>query len=242
MSLPAPSATENDAIPDLSFVVAAPDSEDRVEGLKLVADSVAQQRQQASKVVILHPVVLTVAIAIVGILSQYLAFATLLTTSTGVLMAGMITVRWYTSEYITMAEEVGFKWLESYARQGGSGNGSPNNGNGTREPVVLVAKWGSEVIGALVMRVVKRERKGYVKAWTVKLRYRNKGVGRGLLEEASKIVWGRGGRGMVFEEQNANSGRVLPQFLNGTFDRREVRARAMLMDVVAETRKERSSR
>lgn len=233
---------EEESIPELTYQVAPADSEERVEALKLVADSVAQQRQVASKAIIFHPFVLATAIVLVGIVSRYVEIPTLVTTATGMIMAGLVMVRWYTSEYIRSAEKIGFKWLEDYGRQSSpNGNGNGNGGN-TREPVVLVAKWGDEVIGALIMRVFKRQRMGYVRAWTVKLKFRNKGIGRGLLEEAAKIVWGKGGRGMVFEEDHANAKRFLPEYLNGPFERNEVKARNALAEVVAETRKERSSR
>ena len=236
----ATSLAEDTGIPDLTYQVASADSQERVEALKLIADSVAQQRQIASKAIILHPFVLSTAIVVIGFMSRYVEIQTLVTTLAGMVMAGLLMVRWYTSGYIHMAEKIGFKWLEEYGRQS-SPNGNGNGGN-TREPIVLVSKWGDEVIGALVMRVFKRERKGYVRAWTVKLKFRNKGIGRGLLEEAAKIVWGKGGRGMVFEEDHANAGRILPDYLNGPFERNEVKARNVLAQVVAETRRERSSR
>ena len=69
----------------------------------------------------------------------------------------------------------------------------------------MVTKWGEEIIGALVVRVSKRERKGYVRAWTVLRRYRGKGVGRGLLEQGVARVMGRTGvRGVEFEEEHAS--------------------------------------
>ena len=227
-----------DELPELTYKVAPPGSEERVEALKLVADSVAQMRQVSSAAVILHPATLSATVLLIAIMSRYLVFSTLITTSVGMMMAGMLAVRMYTANYLTQAEKIGFKWLEDYSKHA-NGNG---NGNGSRDPIVLIAKWGDEIIGALVMRVVKRERKGYVRAWTVKLRYRNKGVGRGLLEEGAKAVWGKGGRGMVFEDDHANAGRMLPDVFNRTFDKQEVKARDMLAAVVAETRKERSSR
>ena len=69
----------------------------------------------------------------------------------------------------------------------------------------MVTKWGEEIIGALVIRVSKRERKGYIRAWTVLRRYRGKGVGRGLLEEGVKRVMGKAAvKGVEFEEEHAS--------------------------------------
>lgn len=106
------------------------------------------------------------------------------------------------------------------------------------ENVVLITKWGdSEIIGALVMRVFKRERKAVIRAWTVKIRYRGNGVGRGLLEEGVRVAMQRGcvavgGKGVEFEGAHANSHRVLPELFNRGVERREKRARAVLEEIV----------
>ena len=71
--------------------------------------------------------------------------------------------------------------------------------------MIVVTKWGEEIIGALVIRVSKRERKAYVRAWTVLRRYRGKGVGRSLLEEGVKRVMGKAAvKGVEFEEEHAS--------------------------------------
>ena len=242
------SPAHEDTLPELKYeVVPSSPSDDRVEALKLIADSVAQQRQLASKAIILHPAILAAAVVVIAILARFLELYTLVTTTVGLTMSAMLGVRWYTAAYISIAEGIGFKWLQDTTRprsnSNGSISGSPNgNGNGNRDPIVLIARGGNEIIGALVLRVMKRERKGYVRAWTVKMKYRHKGVGRGLLEEGAKAVWGKGGRGMQFEDDHANAGRALPEYFNGGFDKNEAKGREMLAEVVAETRKERSSR
>ena len=229
-------------IPELTYNVApVSPSDDRIEALKLIADSIAQQRQIASKAVILHPATLSAGAVIFAIMARTLELSMLMTTSAGLITAGLLAVRWYTSGYLSMAEKINFGWLDE-GSGGGAGNHNSNGNGNNRDPIVLVSKWGDEVIGALVMRVVKRERKGHVRAWTVKLKYRNKGIGRGLLEEAAKVVWGRGGRMMQFEGGHANSGRVLPEFFNKGMERSEAKGRQMLAEVVAETKRERSSR
>ena len=247
-SIDATAPLPQEELPELSYNVApAEPAKDRVEALKLIADSVAQQRQEASKAVILHPATLSATAVILAIMAKLTELSLMITTSAGLIIAGLVAVRWYTSSYIAQAEAINRKWLQITITTDGnnaSSNGSPpkKNGNKNEDPIVLVSKWGDEIIGALVMRVVKRERKGYVRAWTVKLRYRNKGIGRGLLEEAAKVVWARGGRMMEFESQHANSHRALPPFFNGPLEKHEAHARVMLADVVTETRRERSSR
>ncbi|KAG8527436.1 uncharacterized protein KY384_007588 [Bacidia gigantensis] len=232
-------------LPELNYNIApSTPPDERIEALKLIADSIAQQRQLASQAMILHPTSLAFSVAILAVLYRLLDFYTFITTSAGMVMIALLAVRWYTAAYIPMAEAIGFKWLEDTTRVRSNSNGhSPTNsvsgatsknananvnGNGggggnNRDPIVLVAKWGDETIGALVLRVIKR-------------------VGRGLLEEGAKIVWGKGGRGMAFEEEHANSGRVLPEWFDGGFEREEEKGREMLRAVVEEVRRERSSR
>ncbi|KAI4119432.1 MAG: hypothetical protein LQ345_000678 [Seirophora villosa] len=118
------------------------------------------------------------------------------------------------------------------------------------ENVVVVTRWGgaddkdNNIIGALVMRVWRKERKALVRAWTVERRYRGHGVGRALLEEGVRVVKGKvlvggiGGGGAVpevrFEGGHANSHRVLPGVFNTGVERRERRARKVLEEVLAE--------
>ncbi|KAL9100846.1 MAG: hypothetical protein Q9163_003836 [Psora crenata] len=240
--------TPQEAIPELTYNIApAEPADDRTAALKLVADSVAQQRQVASKAVILHPATLAAAVVVLAIMARFLELSLMVTTSAGLVMSALLMVRWYTSGYLAKAEEINWSWLEHSStpgRNNGQGSGSPGKKNGSKneDPIVLVARWGDEIIGALVMRLVKRERKGYVRAWTVKLHYRNKGVGRGLLEEAARIVWGRGARMMEFENKHVHSHRVLAPFFHGPLEKNETHARDMLADVVAETKRQRNSR
>lgn len=85
---------------------------------------------------------------------------------------------------------------------------SRNNSNSSRaqeskdvENVVIITKWGGEeIIGALVMRVLRMEKKAVMRAWTVKGRYRGHGVGRGLLEEGVRVAREMGcGDGLDFD-------------------------------------------
>ena len=85
-----------------------------------------------------------------------------------------------------LAEEIGWEWLG--------------------DDRVIVVKWGEEVIGSLVLGWEEDEavanggkkkrgsggkKRGcwaVVRAWTVRLKYRGKGVGEGLLEEAVRVA------------------------------------------------------
>ncbi|ORY16757.1 acetyltransferas-like protein [Clohesyomyces aquaticus] len=204
----------------------AESEDDRVDGLRLVADSVAQQRQIASKMLIAHPANLAAYVLFIAILVQYMYksfddLLVLMTTIGGITMACLVAVRMATGGYLFLAEEVNWEWLG--------------------DDRLIVVKWGEEVIGALVLGWAddaskkkpgrRRRGKAVVRAWTVKLKYRGKGVGEGLLEEAVKVAGEKGADGIVFDRDHANSKRILPKFYNGFLDKREVRAEKALEKV-----------
>ena len=198
-SSPAPPSAPVDALPLLTTYTASTE-EDRVDGLRLVADSVAQQRQVTSKMLIFHPLHLVSYFATVAILIQYCLrvgydYIMIWTLIGGLTMSCFAAVRWAAGGYIGLAEEIGWEWLG--------------------EDRMIVVKWGEEVIGALVLgwadneaarkKGGRRKRgKAVVRAWTVKLKYRGKGVGEGLLEEAVKVAGERGADGIVFDVEHAS--------------------------------------
>lgn len=189
-------------LPQLSTYTS--ESEDnRFDGLNLIADSVAQQRQVASKMMIFHPINLAVLGAIMAVIAQYMrthgdpfVFAT---TAGGITMSFLILIRWLTGGYIGLAEEVGTEWLG--------------------DDRVIVAKWGDDIIGALVLgwadgdaakkRGRRRRGKAIIRGWTVKIKYRGKGVGECLLEEAVKVAGEKGADGIVFAGEHASEYNVV---------------------------------
>jgi GNAT superfamily N-acetyltransferase len=194
------SADENqdllEGIPPLTTEIATGD-DDIVAALKLVADSVAQQRNVAARVLIFHPLNVAIFTVLFSMLMQYLYkpgnFGKMLTTATGLIMMALVLVRQSTSGYIFAAEEINKSWLG--------------------EDQILISRFGETVIGALVLGWEKGEGrgnrrksrgKGVVRAWTVKLRYRGKGVGTELLEEAVKETQKRGGEEIVFADDHAS--------------------------------------
>jgi GNAT superfamily N-acetyltransferase len=194
---PAPSAPA-DALPALSTYTAAVE-DDRIDGLKLVADSVAQQRQLSSKMLIFHPANLALYAVFVAILISYLQRAGHDWIMIGTLLGGLTmscfaAVRWAAGGYIGLAEEINWEWLG--------------------EDRLVVVKWGEEIIGALVLgwadselkkKGGRRKRgKAVVRAWTVKLKYRGKGIGEALLEEAVKVAGEKGADGIVFDAEHAS--------------------------------------
>lgn len=244
----APVAAPADGLPQLSTYTATTE-DDRVDGLRLIADSVAQQRQIASKMLIFHPLHLAGFALFIGILLQrfwktnddlYMLGPTI----GGIVMACLVAVRWATGRYLAHAEEINWDWLG--------------------DDRMIVVKWGEEVIGALVLgwadeaakkKQGRRKRgKAIVRAWTVRLKYRGKGVGEGLLEEAVKVAGERGADGIVFERDHASessfqfikggiehsanvevdSKRILPGFYNSFMDQKEAKAEKALEKVADE--------
>ncbi|KAF1994784.1 hypothetical protein P154DRAFT_364568 [Amniculicola lignicola CBS 123094] len=218
------------ALPELKTYT-SDNEEERYDGLKLIADSVAQQRQLTSKMLIFHPVNMAVFALTLAIISKYLYkdFDSLLligTTIGGLTMCYLAAVRMISGPYLTLAEDINWDWLG--------------------EDKLIVVKWGEEIIGSLVLGWAsdepgrkkgggRRKRgKAVVRGWTVKLKYRGKGVGEGLLEEAVKVAGERGADGIVFGEDHANSKRILPSLYNGYMDKREKKAEKKLEKVADE--------
>lgn len=186
---------------------------DRVEALRLIADSVAQQRQIASYAVITHPTSLATILCLLAILAKYFDFPVFLTTTTGIIMAFLLAVRVASGPYLIHAENINWNWLVEGSSL--AGNNDSNKKYKGEELIVLVTKWGEDIIGALAMRLSKRDRRAYIKAWTVKLRFRGKEIGRALLEEAVKIaVSEKGCRGIEFEEEHASQYHLSPRLGN----------------------------
>ncbi|KAL9078676.1 MAG: hypothetical protein Q9157_002404 [Trypethelium eluteriae] len=248
-------------VPPLTTALAK-SSEDKLAALKLVADSVAQQRQFASRILIFHPLNLALFGTCLAVIAQlvlryrgsgdarWLGADTALvgTTWAGFTMAALLGVRAVTGKYIEEAESMKWDFVggtpaecsDGEVGQTASHTRSRSGGGGANARDVLVTKFGEEVIGALVLEWVVGEGKGRrkkvgrasIRAWTVKLKYRGKGVGSGLLEEAVGLVEERGGDGIEFNEEHANSKRILWPIYNSPLEKREQKARNLLDDIV----------
>ena len=172
------------------------DEDERIAAMKLVADSVAQMRQTANTALIFHPLNLAVMVAIVAVVARFVynwrgdvVLAGM--SSSGVIMAVMASYRFVSHDYIPAAEAINWEWLG--------------------DADVIVTKFGDEVIGTVMMDWVtgekKRNKKAWkseIKAWTVRLRYRGKGVGSSLLEEAVKEAKKNGAENIQFAEEHAS--------------------------------------
>lgn len=244
-----PTGNALDDIPPLSLDILTTRA-DKVDALKLIADSIAQQRQRAARAVIFHPLPLAALAAVLALVYQFTRrtgtpdWGLCMTLTAGALMAYLAAIRFATAGYLTLAEELGYDFLA--------------NGDSGSEDIVLGTRFGGEIIGALVLRLEPdrvlaaspprggrnkhhrshslRGGKGVVRAWTVRLRYRGKGVGADLLHEAVRVTRERCGRDAAvgFAAGHANSAMVLPEMFCRTFRMGERRAAGALEKVVGE--------
>ncbi|KAH7412650.1 hypothetical protein BKA64DRAFT_334164 [Cadophora sp. MPI-SDFR-AT-0126] len=242
-----PTSNPLDGIPPLTTTLLTT-SDSKIAALKLIADSIAQQRQYAARAIIFHPLTIALYVLLLATISQFLYksrsdLGILFTTAAGVTMACLVAVRGATGGYLVLAEGIGWGFVRS------------EDGSGSGEEDLMIGSWfGDELIGALVLRLErnggnggggangKRKGKGggksggngVVRAWTVRNKYRGKGVGTELLEEAVRITREKLGNssGVGFAAEHANSKMILPGIFNSGFKKREGMAGRMLAGVV----------
>lgn len=229
-----------DDLPPLA-IGAAKAEIDKLDALNLVTDSIAQQRQTSSLFLVFHPYLLAVLVCFLGFAFQYswrmkrdLGLAMML--HSGVAMTYLLAIRYMTGRYILVAEEMKWDWMVSEDGE---------------EDTVICVRFGSEIIGALILRLEpnpslagkKRTRasalkggKGVIRAWTVKLKYRTKGVGSDMLHEAVKVTREKCGKDaeVGFAKEHANSAVVLPEVFNGQMRKVEQKAAKALENVLSE--------
>ncbi|KAI0132218.1 acetyltransferase [Xylariales sp. AK1849] len=229
-----------DDLPPLSVGVVNAET-DKLDALNLVADSIAQQRQTTSLHLVFHPYLVPVLLCCLACAFQYswrirhdLGLALML--HSGVVMTYLLGIRYTTGSFIQAAEDLKWDWMASEDGE---------------EDTVIGVRFGSDFIGALMLRLQpnpslagkKRNRasfmkggKGVIRAWTVKLKYRHKGVGTDLLHEAVKVTREKCGKDaeIGFAKEHANSTVVLPEVLNGQMRKDEQRAAKTLGSVLSE--------
>ncbi|OTB08236.1 hypothetical protein M426DRAFT_317354 [Hypoxylon sp. CI-4A] len=240
VTLDPPSNPVPDDLPSLTTGILGGES-DKVDALNLVADSVAQQRQSSSYNLVFHPYLLAILTVALGIAYQWSwrikrDLGTALMLHSGVIMTYLLTIRYFTGQYIQVAESMKWSWMVSEEGE---------------QDTVIGVRFGKDLIGALVLRLEpnpnlvgkRRSRgsalrggKGVIRAWTVKLKYRHKGVGVDLLHEAVRITKEKCGKDaeVGFAKEHANSTTVLPEVFNGPFRKDEQRAAKTLEKVLSE--------
>ncbi|KAL6884039.1 hypothetical protein HDV57DRAFT_441961 [Trichoderma longibrachiatum] len=223
--------------------------DDKVAGLNLIADSIAQMKQRAAQSMVFHPLCITLLfLTWAGIYRWAYEPSTAdpsmaLLLSCGVTVTYLTAIRYATDGYVNLAENLRWSWLE--------GSGSVEG------DFIIGARYGGALIGVLVLRLEPRFSslssgsgrrknrsrsmsfrggKGVIRAWTTRLRYRNKGIGRDLLDGAIRIVKDRCGKDaeVGFAREHANSTMLLPAMFNGAFRRDEVRAAKALEKALEE--------
>lgn len=206
-------------------------------------------KQRAARSLVFHPLCLTLLFTAWAGVSRWAyvpssgdpSLALLL--SCGVAMVYLTAIRYSTEGYVKLAENMRWSWLEG-----------PESIEGD---LVIGARYGGALIGALILRLEprfspassiggkRRNRsrsvsfrggKGVIRAWTTRLRYRGKGIGRDLLDGAIRIVKDRCGKDaeVGFAQEHANITMLLPAFFNGAFRRDEVRAAKALEKALEE--------
>lgn len=226
-----------DGVLPLSYRVVTRDVE-KQDALRLVADSIAQQRQTASAAIIFHPLCLAGLVTMcAGVYHQYqhAGYGTVMTMLSGVVIVYLSFVRFYTSRYIDMAEK--FRWKEYITGPDG------------KEDTIIAAVFGEEMIGTVVLRLkgdeankkkkktgaqASKDGQGIVRAWTTKLRYRGKGIGSDLLHFAVQTTHRAFGpdASVEFAADHANSANPLPDMFLRTFKKRQARAAKALRQAV----------
>ncbi|KAK3398561.1 hypothetical protein B0T20DRAFT_212204 [Sordaria brevicollis] len=258
-----------DDIPPLTLSVLTTRPQ-KADALKLIADSIAQQRQQASYHLITHPLLASILFGTLGVVYQFCPqpdWGTTLMLLSGVVMTYLMTIRYFTSGYIRLAEAMSWDFLANPSSETVDGE--------KEEDLVLGTYYGEELIGALVLRLEPAANsrssspstcgsaklrkshsrhnsfsaktkslkggRGVIRAWTTKLRYRGRGVGRDLLVEAVRLTREKCGKeaevGFAAEHANANCGEVLPEWFCKGFRRGERRAAGSLEGVLADVRR-----
>lgn len=251
-----------DDLPPLSCGVLT-EEVDKVDALNLVTDSIAQQRQSASLHLVFHPYLLPVLALGLALAYQYswrmredLGLALML--HSGVIMTYLMGIRYVTGRYVNEAESIHWDWLVA------KGDGPKEE---DVEDTIIGVRYGRQLIGALVLRLEplpptsssgssspgaarrrstrasvasqlkKRGGRGVVRAWTVSIRYRGKGVGGDMLREAVRVTRERCGNKdapVGFAREHANAAEVLPEVFNGPLRRGEQRAAKALEGVLRE--------
>ncbi|KJK88846.1 hypothetical protein H633G_07284 [Metarhizium anisopliae BRIP 53284] len=216
-----------DDIPPLSLD-ALKSQNDKLDGLRLVADSVSEMRHRASKAVVLHPLCLAAVAAAHMAIYQFVYIpnrdaSRALMLASGITMIYMATIRFLTSGYDTLAERMGCEdWLGADF--------------GSEDDIILGARMGEDLRKSRSRSASLRGGKGVIRAWTTKPGYRGQGVGKKLLREAVRLARDRCGKDaqVGFALEHANSTMLLPAMFNKAFRKDEVCAAKALEGAVAE--------
>lgn len=204
-----------EGVPDLSISILV-NHNDKVDALKLIADSVAQQRQITSYILIFHPYCLSALILVLSLahISGSKDLSAMIVTYAGIVLVYLMSIRYFTSPYVHLAEDT--NWLEWLGK----------------DDFVIGTRFGSELIGTTVLRL--EGGKGIIRAYTTKMRYRGKGLGADMLLEAVEIAKKTMGAKteIEFAKGHANSKILLHPTFNKAIDTRDAKANRALAQAV----------
>ncbi|KAJ5600935.1 hypothetical protein VI817_001959 [Penicillium citrinum] len=218
--------------------------------LRLIADSIAEQRQIASRGIIHSLPFFSGLIFIISALALWLVnggvdWVSWAFSCVSVLAGALRTVEYLTARYLDTAEKLNWEWKWALRKSSSSDATSPDRVPKsiyeTREDsvtnfrgIVLITKWEDITVGTLLLRVPLSDSKEdskkapLIRAWTVKQSYRHIGIGRSLLRRAIEMCRSNGWEDPSFAIDHANSLRILPEWFNGEMEKRDIQARQML--------------
>ncbi|CUS10116.1 unnamed protein product, partial [Tuber aestivum] len=208
-------------LPDLTFTPLSPTSEHFLRAYTLLTDSVAQLRSTLTLSLLYSQPHLTLPPTLLT--AVYLLRTQEHLSMTVILFAGYVIAVLSACGYLSYGYIERAEWM-------GSQSGLAATFGGDRKREVVGALWGEEIIGVVIFEREGGDEVGVIYGWTVRLRYRGKGVGRGLLEKVAEVCGGR----VRFAEDHVHSYRLprIPAMFNKVFDKREIRAQKMLEDVL----------
>ncbi|KAM3443384.1 hypothetical protein NHJ13734_001912 [Beauveria thailandica] len=249
-------AANEPGIPRLTYT-AAQTADEKRDALRLVADTIAQQRQVASTAVIFHPATLGPFVAVLAGLvyrsgSDWVGAVIL---ASGVVVAYLAAVQYYTYGYLQRAER--FNWKRFITPPSASDEPPAQQ----QQDTVLYARYGDDVIAALVLRLVEaskmpssssssssstvasqqqqqQQQRGtgssaQIRAWATRLRYRHAGVGGDMLREAVALARSSLGPAAAIEFSDSHAHAVdTTKYFTAPFARREKRARQALAQAI----------
>ena len=130
---------------------------DKVDALDLVADSIAQQRNTASRYLAAHPCLIAGLTACLVVTQQFLRHcdtAIGLMLHSSIVTAYFLGIRLLTSHYARLSAGLGWSWLSIYATTAASSSSDDEDDVPPgEEDTVIGVHFKSELIGALVLRM-----------------------------------------------------------------------------------------
>ncbi len=229
--------TNEPRIPELTYTVAET-SEEKRDALRLVADTIAQQRQVASSTIIFYPAVLGPFVALLAGLvyrsgSDWVGAVILVS---GVIVAYLASIQYYTYSYLQRAEK--FNWRSFI---------TPSADKPNEQDTVMYARYGDNIIATLVLRLDKATKASskttsqprgngstaQIRAWATRLRYRGTGIGGDMLRDAVALARSSLGPAVSIQFSNPHAHTVdTTKYFTAPFARHEKRARQALAQVI----------